>query len=123
MDLKLDENSTPLDQAALDLIAQLAIHVERGTDLNPATSPLSKAIMEYVNQVRSVTLERIQPYLRHLSDCQQHTCGRTFQDGPYQNICNQPRDSEIHYAGTPDSHQFHPRPCSCGLHRYYFNGR
>jgi hypothetical protein len=54
---------------------------------------------------------------RHPSTCASHLCGREWRTEDGAGVCRQPRDSEIHYVGTVDSHEFIPRLCDCDTSR------
>lgn len=51
--------------------------------------------------------------LGHAISCASHYCGWEWNTGNGYGQCRQPRDSDIHYVGTVDSHAFVQRPCDC----------
>lgn len=54
------------------------------------------------------------PPARHRATCSWWLCGWEWRSENGAGVCRQPRESEIHYIGTVDSHQFVERPCDCG---------
>lgn len=50
----------------------------------------------------------------HQPTCDSWRCGWEWRTENGAGVCRQPPDSEIHYIGTVDSHQFVPRACNCG---------
>jgi hypothetical protein len=52
-------------------------------------------------------LARVRPFMNHLRTCTVWYC--------YEGLCGNTADADVHYIGTPDSHQFKAGPCSCGL--------
>lgn len=53
----------------------------------------------------------------HQPTCRSHRCGWEWRSENGAGACRQPRDSEIHYVGTVDSHAFVEQSCDCGRDR------
>lgn len=50
---------------------------------------------------------------QHQPTCASWRCAWEWRTDNGAGVCRQLRDSEIHYVGTVDSHQFVPRDCDC----------
>lgn len=49
----------------------------------------------------------------HAPTCQSWRCAWEWRTESGAGVCRLPKDADIHYVGTVDSHEFKPLPCTC----------
>lgn len=97
---------------ALDVTNQIAHYLTVVRGIVVPTDAFDD-IRELLSGYLAAALPAEGPAVDHSPTCSSWRCAWAWRTENGAGVCRQPRDSEIHYVGTVDSHEFAALACDC----------